>query len=45
MQDRANSIAQAVEAINEAASDVVESSVANKEAVDVLVDITGKFVL
>ena len=45
VQDRAGSIAKAVDAINGAVTDVVESSGANKEAVSVLVDITGKFVL
>ena len=45
VQDRAGSIAKAVDAINGSVAAVVESSGANKEAVDVLVDITSKFVL
>ena len=45
VQDRSSSISKAVDAINKACSEVVESSNANKEAVGVLVDITGKFVL
>ena len=43
--DSIKSIAQATEAINGSVAEIVKSSGENQEAIDVLVDITGKFVL
>ncbi len=45
VQDRSGSIAKAVDAINSAAAKIVQSSALNKDAIDVLVDITSKFKL
>ena len=45
VQDSSGSIAKAAETINSEVAEIVENSGANKEAIDVLADITGKFVL
>ena len=45
VQDSSGSIAKAAETINSEVAEIVENSGANKEAIDVLMDITGKFVL
>ena len=43
VQDRTGSIAKSAGAISGAVSEIVEASSANKEAIDVLVGVTGKF--
>ena len=43
VQDRSVSIARAADAISGAVREIVEASLANKEAIDVLVGVTGKF--
>ena len=45
VQDRSASIAKAADAINRVTAKIVKSSNSNSEAIDVIVDITGKFVL
>ena len=45
VQDRSSSIVKAADAISSAVKGIVESSSANKEAIDVLVGVTGKFKL
>ena len=45
VQDRTGSIAKSAEAINGAVSEIVDASGANKDAIDVLVGVTGKFKL
>ena len=45
VQDRSESVVKAAGAISSASSGIVESSSANKEAIDVLVNITSKFKL
>ena len=43
VRERSSSIANAAKTINGAVAEIVENSRANKEAVGVLADVTGKF--